>query len=81
MLIKEYNKMQQNLTEKFIQILIQTAMRYYARKVVFTFDQQLRKAVNYNKLTVICDSCNTKNSFLDYSIFIEKTTHDCLNCR
>lgn len=67
--------------DKFLQILLQTAMRFYARKAVYTFDSQVKKALNYSKFNVTCDTCEHVNNYSDYSIFFDTFKFNCNKCR
>ncbi len=69
------------ILNKFLQILLQTAMRFYARKAVYTFDQTIKKLSNYDDLSIECDSCNYKTLFFDPSDIFMTKEHKCKKCR
>lgn len=64
-------------TNKFIQTLITTAMRFYAKKSVYYIDNTVKKYSNFREYLVKCDKCNINNPFFNNINY----HYNCLNCR
>ena len=69
------------LVNKFTQILLMTAMRFYARKIVYNVDNQIKHLSNYNKLSITCTTCEHKHSFVDHTLLYNADNFICSNCR
>lgn len=70
-----------SLVTKFTQILLATAMRFYAKKIVYGVDTQIKNLSNYNKLTITCADCETKNCFIDHTLLYNSDNFNCKSCR
>lgn len=69
------------LVNKFTQILLMTAMRFYAKKVVYSVDTQIKNLSNYSKLSIMCLECNSRNCFVDHTLLYNPDNFVCNNCR
>ena len=59
-------------------------MRFYAKKIVYGVDTQIKNLSNYNKLTITCADCETKNCFIDHTLLYNsdkywQDTHDAVD--
>lgn len=72
---------QQTLYSKFMFILIQTLMRFYAKKIVYFFDDTVKSHLSKKNFSILCEECNTLHFFKTYSSIHKSNYHSCHYCR